>query len=238
MRTRDIARCRPAARPYRRTRATARPPAAARGEATPRGHAAPLALLSMLAVRQRLGAALAGAALLFAASAASAGTAPAAQNAPAGEPATSVAACAATVAQPGTRPRRALRAALRCAVNAERSGRGLARLRHDRRLARAAGRHARDMVRRRYFAHERPGWTLAGRLQAAGWSGTAAAEAIAWGCKGRGSALGTLQAWLASPPHRAIVLGGYRHVGIGLAIGAPTADRCGAAGTWVLDVGS
>jgi uncharacterized protein YkwD len=153
-------------------------------------------------------------------------------------PATAVAACAAAVAEPGTRSRAALRAALRCAVNAERTAQGLATLRADRHLNRAARRHARDMVRRHYFAHERAGWTLADRLAAAGWTGRTAAEAIAWGCGGRGSALATLRAWLESPGHRAIVLGGYARVGIGLALGTPTSDRCGAAGTWVLDVGA
>ncbi len=152
-------------------------------------------------------------------------------------PAAAVAACASAVAEPGTRSRLALRAALRCAVNAERGAHGLAALRGDRRLDRAAKRHARDMVRRHYFAHERAGRTFADRLSAAGWSGTSAAEAIAWGCDGRGSALATLRAWLESPPHREIVLGSYARAGIGLALGTPTSDRCGAAGTWVLDVG-
>jgi uncharacterized protein YkwD len=94
------------------------------------------------------------------------------------------------------------------------------------------------MVHRGYFAHERPGWTFPGRLAAAGWSGTSAAEAIAWGCDGRGSAAETLRAWLESAAHRAIVLGGYARVGIGLALGAPTGGRCAAAGTWVLDAGA
>jgi uncharacterized protein YkwD len=153
-------------------------------------------------------------------------------------PAATVAACAAATAEPGSRSRATLRAALRCAVNAERGAHGLGTLRADRHLNRAAKRHARDMVRHDYFAHERPGWTFAGRLAAAGWTGTRAAEAIAWGCDGRGSALATLGAWLESPPHRAIVLGDYAGAGIGLALGAPTRDRCGAAGTWVLDAGA
>jgi uncharacterized protein YkwD len=152
-------------------------------------------------------------------------------------PATALAACTAATAEPGQRPRAALRAAMRCSVNAERTARGLRALRADRRLNRAARRHARDMVRRGYFAHERPGWTLAGRLADAGWHGGSAAEAIAWGCDGRGAALATLEAWLESPSHRAIVLGGYRTAGIGLALGSPARESCGGAGTWVLDVG-
>jgi uncharacterized protein YkwD len=148
-----------------------------------------------------------------------------------------LAANAAAAAQPGQRSRATLRAALRCAVDAQRGAHGLAALRPDRHLQRAARRHARDMVRHSYFAHERAGWTFAGRLAAAGWSGGSAAEAIAWGCDGRGSPLATLQSWLASPPHRAIVLGNYRRVGVGLVLGTPGSAGCGAAGTWVLDVG-
>lgn len=146
--------------------------------------------------------------------------------------------CAAAAAEPGSRSLATLRAALRCGVNAERRARGLTPLRPDHHLNRAARRHARDMVRRGYFAHERPGWTFPGRLADAGWSGTSAAEAIAWGCDGRGSPAETLRAWLESGAHRAIVLGGYARVGIGLALGAPARDRCGAAGTWVLDAGA
>jgi uncharacterized protein YkwD len=128
------------------------------------------------------------------------------------------------------------RAALLCRVNRERRAAGLAPLRRDRRIARAAGRHARDMVRRGYFAHRRGGGPdLGARLSRAGWRGTAWGEAIAYGCGGRGSPRAIVRAWLASPPHRAVLLGaGYRRAGVGLARPA----RCGARGaTWVLDVG-
>jgi len=93
------------------------------------------------------------------------------------------------------------------------------------------------LVRRHYFAHERPGSTLADRLAAAGWTGTSAAEAIAWGCDGRGSALATLHAWLESRRTARSCSAAMRASGgSGLALGTPTSDRCGAAGTWVLDV--
>ena len=129
------------------------------------------------------------------------------------------------------------RATLRCAINAERARHGLAALGGDVRLARAARRHARDMVQRRYFGHERAGWTLAGRLRAAGWTGARAGEAIAWGCGATGTPPATLAAWLASPPHRAIVLGRYRRAGVGLAGRAPTV-QCAGGATWVLDAGA
>ncbi len=147
------------------------------------------------------------------------------------------AACAGATAAVGSASGATMRAALQCVINAERARYGLARLAADARLAKAARRHARDMVRHRYFAHERAGWTLAGRLRSAGWTGTRAAEAIAWGCGSRAAPLATLTSWLNSPPHRAIVLGNYRHAGIGLAVKAPT-QRCPGGGTWVLDTGA
>jgi uncharacterized protein YkwD len=145
-------------------------------------------------------------------------------------------ACAASSAEPGSTTTFVLRRALRCLVNSERVGRGLAPLRRSHRLGRAARRHAGDMVAHRYFAHERPGWTLATRMAMVGWTGTAA-EAIAWGCGGLGTPRAVLDSWLGSPAHRAIVLGPYRRVGIGLAVGTPTAIACSAPGTWVLDAG-
>ena len=102
-------------------------------------------------------------------------------------------------------------------------------------IARAARRHAHDMARRRYFAHARPGGPDVGaRLARAGWRGRAYGEAIAYGCGSRASAASTVAMWLASPPHRAILLdSGFRRAGAGVARRAP----CGAGATWVLDAG-
>ena len=46
-----------------------------------------------------------------------------------------------------------------------------------------------------------------------------------------------LDGWLASPPHREIVLGRYGRAGVGLAVGAPYPTDCPGAGMWVLVVG-
>jgi uncharacterized protein YkwD len=120
---------------------------------------------------------------------------------------------------------------LLCLVNAERRGAGLAPLRRDRRIARAARRHARDMVRRDFFAHQRAGGPdLGARLARAGWRGSAWGEAIAYGCGASGAPRAVVRSWLASPPHRAILLGaGYRRAGVGAA-----GKTCA---TWVLDTG-
>jgi uncharacterized protein YkwD len=146
--------------------------------------------------------------------------------------------CPDASAAPGSVADGALRRALRCVVNEERAREGLRRLRPNTDLGDAARSHAADMVARGYFAHERPGWTLRGRLRAAGWDGWVAAETIAWGCGGLGVPSAVLAGWLASPPHRAIVLGAkFTRAGVGLAVGAPYPTDCPGAGIWVLDVG-
>jgi uncharacterized protein YkwD len=128
-----------------------------------------------------------------------------------------------------------LRSALLCLVNRRRAEHGLSRLTLDRKLERAAGRHARDMAERGYFAHQRAGGPdLGTRLVRAGWRGSRSGEAIAYGCGAAGSPNATLEAWMNSPPHRAVILSGsYGRGGLGIGDHAP----CGGGATWVLDVG-
>jgi uncharacterized protein YkwD len=131
---------------------------------------------------------------------------------------------------------RKLRSALLCLVNRKRAANGLKALRLDRKLQRAAGRHARDMVRHDYFAHQREGGPdLTARLDRAGWRGTAWGETLAYGCGSASSPKATLRMWMNSPPHREVLLSGtYRRGGLGLGAEAP----CGDGGAiWVLDVG-
>jgi uncharacterized protein YkwD len=133
-------------------------------------------------------------------------------------------------ASPGT-----LRAAMLCLVNRKRAAHGVAPLKIDRRIQKAAGRHARDMWRRNYFAHQRPGGpSLETRLRKAGWRGHAWGENIAYGCGGSGTPRGTVKMWMDSPPHRSLMLSStYRNGGVGVTNGAP----CGSGSMWVLDVG-
>jgi uncharacterized protein YkwD len=141
----------------------------------------------------------------------------------------------------GVRPSRArasvMRGALLCVVNRARANYGLRSLRGDRRLARAAAAHAADMARRRYFGHTGAGGRSPfARARAAGWRGRALGEALAYGCGRSARPTSIVQAWLRSPGHRAIVLGGrYGRAGIGLAKRAPV--QCGGGATWVLDAG-
>ena len=128
------------------------------------------------------------------------------------------------------------RAAIACLVNKARAASGLRGFRRSSPLARAAGRHARDMVRARYFAHQRIGGpSLAQRVRRAGWRGRSLGEAIAYGCGRLASPASIVTTWLNSPPHRAILLsGGLSRVGIGVAKRPPV--PCGGrGGTFVLD---
>jgi uncharacterized protein YkwD len=107
------------------------------------------------------------------------------------------------------------RAALRL-INRERARHGRRALAADRRLARAATRHAADMARRGYFGHiSLNGMSPLRRARAAGWRG-GVGETIGWSCGSLSTAAATVRAWMASPPHRAILLGRGRAVGIGL----------------------
>jgi uncharacterized protein YkwD len=141
---------------------------------------------------------------------------------------------------PGARRRsgsRARRIAVGCLVNKARTGAGLRGFSWSRSLGRAATRHARDMARRGYFAHQRSGGpSLGRRVRAAGFRGRNVGEAIGYGCGSLSTPAAMVRAWLASPPHRAILMSGRRRVGIGVIGRSPIA--CGGRGsTYVLDAG-
>ena len=126
-----------------------------------------------------------------------------------------------------------LRRAMLCLVNRARMSAGLSPFRAERHLARAASRHAADMGRRHYFAHVSPsGKSPMSRARSAGWRG-GVGEVIAWGCGTLSSPRATLNAWLNSPPHRAILLGNARRAGVGV----KRIGGCGGRAYWVMDVG-
>jgi uncharacterized protein YkwD len=154
-------------------------------------------------------------------------------------PAPAHATCANANAAPGEAGDDALRRAVRCIVNEERARRGLRRLRAQRPLGEAARGHARDMVQRGYFAHERAGSTLGSRLRDAGWDGHSAGETLAYGCGSLGVPRAIVDGWMGSDPHREILLSHrYRRAGIGVATGMPYATDCPGAGTYVMVLGA
>jgi uncharacterized protein YkwD len=127
----------------------------------------------------------------------------------------------------------AARAAIVCLINQQRARSGRGALATDPRLGRAAERHAADMARRNYFSHvSRSGRTPSARARAAGWHGRVG-EMIAWDCGTLATARATVRAWMASAPHRAIMLGPGHAVGIGF----KRARGCGGRIYWVADIG-
>lgn len=132
------------------------------------------------------------------------------------------------------------RHAVHCLVNSARAAHGLPRLRSSRTLARAASRHARDMVRREFFEHTSPGGsTPATRARRAGYRGRSIGETIAFAVPTATPAR-TVRGWLRSAAHRRILLNpAMRDVGIGIARGTPLPGRSTRRGaTVVLDAGS
>jgi uncharacterized protein YkwD len=132
---------------------------------------------------------------------------------------------------------RARRLAVGCLVNKARTGAGLRGFVWNRALARAATRHARDMTRRGYFAHQRSGGpSVFRRVRAAGFRGRNVGEAIAYGCGSTATPAAIVRMWLESPPHRAILLSHRGRVGIGIS-GRPPVSCSAPGATYVLDAG-
>jgi uncharacterized protein YkwD len=158
-------------------------------------------------------------------------------------PSASVAAarCAGSDVLPGSAPRALTTKAVICEINRQRARRGLGKVRADRRLSRTATRHARAMVRQRFFAHTSPaGATMTERLRASGYGRGrwAAGEALAWGTGSRATPRGVVRVWMHSPPHRAVVLGRtYRDVGIGVALGSPYRGAMRGSATYAAELG-
>ncbi len=134
-------------------------------------------------------------------------------------------------------------AAVTCLVNAERTSRGLPALRRDACLSQAADRFAADMVRRTFFAHSSPtGASLRDRLLSANYGdggGWRAGEALGWGTGSRATPEALVAEWLASLPHRRILLSSdFRELGVGVAAGAPGPTHSHLPGaSYALDAG-
>ena len=112
------------------------------------------------------------------------------------------------------------------AVNEVRHRHGLRPLRESASLARSAGRLAGALMEKDFLAHV-GGVDLPRRFRTRG-------EALAMHPGWRPRARRTVRAWMRSPAHRAVLLGGFRHAGAGMKRG-----RFGGrlATVWVLHVG-
>ena len=129
-----------------------------------------------------------------------------------------------------------------CLVNQERARHGRRPLRANRKLVRAAARHSRDMVKRRYFAHDSPsGRDLVDRVMAAHWTKRNSAwrvgENIAFASGDQATPRHIVGMWMHSAGHRANILDRhFREAGTGIAGGSPQSRHNGA--TYTLDFGS
>jgi uncharacterized protein YkwD len=152
-------------------------------------------------------------------------------------------ACESANATPASAAKRTMVRATLCVLNAERARHGLRPLKLNKRLSRAARRHARDMARRNYFAHDSLGGrTFVDRIRRTGYLRNARSwwvgENLAWGSLDRSAPRAITRMWMNSPGHRANILSrSFNEVGIGLAYGAPVHVGGAPAATYATDFG-
>jgi uncharacterized protein YkwD len=97
-------------------------------------------------------------------------------------------------------------------MNQVRARHGLAPLRYDAHLERAARSHSREMVSTNTFAHG----AFSSRMLRFDVTASLVGENLAWGTGPFGTTGGVVTSWLASPEHRANLLRpSFRRVGVG-----------------------
>ncbi len=101
-------------------------------------------------------------------------------------------------------------------INEERAKRGLPALRVDERLVEAARLHSLDMANNDFLSHTgSDGSSPWDRIARAGYPMVTGGEVIGGGYPTPRS---IVDGWLSSPPHRAIILGDFRDIGVGYAM--------------------
>jgi uncharacterized protein YkwD len=131
----------------------------------------------------------------------------------------------------------AARAAVLCLINRERAQNGELPLTVDSRLQTAAEGHAQECVSANYFAHVSPsGVTPVDRIRATGYIpgpefGYVIGENLAWGTLSLSTPQAIVEAWMASPDHRANILESrYVDTGVGIAPAVPASLSGGSPG--------
>jgi uncharacterized protein YkwD len=132
-----------------------------------------------------------------------------------------------------------------CLIDRERVGHHLLPLRANHALARVAAEQLTAMVRLNYFSDVRPsGRTplslVSGTRYAAHAARYTVGENIAWGSAGDATPASIVAAWMASPPHRQLIL--TREFSDAGVAASPTVPRflglSGVAGTYAIEFGS
>lgn len=127
-------------------------------------------------------------------------------------------------------------AATLCLIDEIRAAHGLHPLRSNSQLGSVAASQLASMVRWNYFADVRPsGQTpmslVVGTRYRAHAARISVGQNIAWGTGALSTPANIVGEWMASPPHRQIMLSGeYRDAGVAVAAGLPGVLRSGAGG--------
>jgi uncharacterized protein YkwD len=145
-------------------------------------------------------------------------------------------ACTGEDSSPNGRNAALIDAATLCLMNEIRVAHHLVPLRFNASLGRIASGQAGDMVRGHYFGDQSiSGQSPFARILASRYAAHQAglhlhaAQNIGWGTGHTATPAGIVQAWMESPPHRAIILtASYRDAGVGVAPTVPS----GFSGQW------
>ena len=166
-----------------------------------------------------------------------AGTADAAHSGPFG--------CRDANLRPTVRNLGAVDAATLCLVNTERALRGLSALRANRELGHVAAGQAGSMLHKDYYADVGPsGQTPMTLVAVTRYSAHAAdvevGQNIAWGTGSDATPAHIVQEWMASPPHREIMLSSeYRDAGVAAISAVPDVlDTSGHGAMYVIEFGA
>ncbi len=136
-------------------------------------------------------------------------------------------------------------AATLCLVNRERTAHGLQALRSNRELSYVAASQVGSMVHKDYYADVGPsGQTPMSLVTVTHYrahaAGLAVGQNIAWGTGSDATPAHIVQEWMASPPHREIMLGGgYREAGVAASSALPAVlDTSGPGAIYVAEFGA
>jgi uncharacterized protein YkwD len=152
--------------------------------------------------------------------------------------------CAGESLLPTVANARTVDAATLCLINRLRGARGLRSLRANRELRHVASSQVDTMVLRDYFADDRPtGQTPLSLVAITRYpvhtDGFAVGQNLAWGTGNDTTPAHIVEEWMASPPHREIMLSGeYRDAGVAVTPAVPTVlDRNGHGATYAIEFG-
>jgi uncharacterized protein YkwD len=153
-------------------------------------------------------------------------------------PVAQASACAGEAKSPSKLSRKVARGAVLCLINQRRNHAGLGNLTEDSHLNGAATGHTKAMVKHNSYAHGNPLHRIRASGYLAGASTWTVGENLGWGPRRWGSPRRVVTSWMRSPEHRAVLLGGFRDIGIGVSKGAPFAHFGHNAATYTVDLGA